>query len=143
MNLVAFLLEKDAQPLDELNRLGDHYYYAYPNSCVQKATPFNAFECEGNSEFSDEEMERYVAQKFARDNPHQGKSWKKVPLHHFRSCSEQRTGQTDPPNPPERRFKDYSNNRGCRFCGSWRHEELACPYQRKDDDGNSLGDGAD
>lgn len=51
----------------------------------------------------------------------------------------------DNPAPTDRRFRDVSTKRGCRVCGSWRHDDLFCPYRNRDTDtgegsGNSKGD---
>lgn len=74
MNLIAFLLERDPASHELLMTLGDQYYSAPTTSKVQKETPFNAFAYEVSSEISDEEVEDYAAQRFARERP-QYQSW--------------------------------------------------------------------
>lgn len=56
--------------------------------------------------------------------------------------SEQRTGPNEQTKERDHRFRNYSNKRGWRSCNSLLHDELLCPYRKrdKDDDGKGGGD---
>lgn len=62
VSLIVFLQKRDPTTLNELTKLGDFYYTAYPNSQVHKDVPFQIFACEATSEVSDEEIDAYAAQ---------------------------------------------------------------------------------
>lgn len=143
--LVAFPQERDPLTLTELTTLWDQYYAVLQSLEFKGMFLSKLLACEARSEIYDDKVDVYAAQTFTHNKLlYQDQTWERQGKGHPKqhppgqSSSEQRPIPTQPPIPPGKQFKDYSNPRGgYKLCGFWHHDFLGCPYKRHDSDGGS------
>lgn len=140
-NLVTFLLERDPSLLADLNKLVYQYCAAHLPSKYRKKLPFKPLLVKVVASFPRKKLKHTQHTNFlvTSHNIKGGRGIGRITTVH--SNSEQRPNPTKQHNPPERKFRDYSNTKGCHLCGSWWHDIMNCPYKRRDDFDKCNGSG--